>query len=112
MNVVSLLPIRYNSRELAFKKRYEDKLKNDLLSEVELKKLLLEYKVENLRIQKNLSDKMIRNFRRLEAQFNNCFITSFPMEFDEYLHMNVKDYQFGSNEFLDNIIRKDYNISK
>lgn len=112
VNVVSLLPIRYNSHELAFKKRYEDKLKNDLLSEVELKKILLEYKVENLRIQKNLSDKMIRNFRRLESQFNNCFITSFPMEFDEYLHMNVKDYQFGSNELLDNIIRKDYNISK
>lgn len=55
---------------------------------------------------------MIRNFRRLEAHFNNCFITSFPMEFDEYLHINVKEYQYGSNQLLDGVIKKDYNISK
>ena len=112
VKVISLLPVRYNSRELALKKRYEDKLKDSKLNDKDLKKLLLEYKVENLRIQKNLSDKMIRNFRRLEAHFNNCLITSFPMEFDEYLHLNIKPYQYGSNQFLDNIIKKDYNISK
>lgn len=38
VNVVSLLPIRYNSRELAFKKKYEYKLKNNTLSDAELKK--------------------------------------------------------------------------
>lgn len=112
VKVISLLPVRYNSRELALKKRYEDKLKDSKLNDKDLKKLLLKYKVENLRIQKNLSDKMIRNFRRLEAHFNNCLITSFPMEFDEYLHLNIKPYQYGSNQFLDNIIKKDYNISK
>ena len=112
IKVISLLPIRYNSRELAFKKRYEDKLKNNNLDNKDLKKLLLEYKLENLRIQKNLSDKLIRNFRRLESQFNNCFITSFPMEFDEYLHLKIKEYRYGANDFLDTIIKKDYNISK
>lgn len=112
VNVISLLPIRYNSRELAFKKKYEYELKNSTLNNRERKKLLLEYKLENLRIQKNLSDKMIRNFRRLELHFNNCFITSFPMEFDEYLHINVKQYQHGSNDLLDSIIKKDYNITK
>lgn len=55
---------------------------------------------------------MIRNFRRLETQFDNCLITSFPMEFDEYLHLNIKDYKFGSNQLLDSIIKKEYNISK
>lgn len=112
LKVISLLPVRYNSCELSLKKRYESKIKNSKLNNIEQKKLLLEYKIENLRIQKNLSDKMIRNFRRLESQFDNCLITSFPMEFDEYLHLNIKEYKYGSNKFLDDIIKKEYNILK
>lgn len=104
IKVVSLLPVRYNSKELAFAKKYEFKLKYGNLSELELQKLLLEYKKENLRIQQNLSEKMIRNFRRIEHHFNNCMITAYPMEFDEYLHMNVREFTKSNNDFLNEII--------
>ena len=113
IKVVSLLPIRYNSKELAFAKKYEFKLKSGNLTEVELKKLLLEYKKESLRIQQNLSEKMIRNFRRIEYHFNNCRITAYPMEFDEYLHMTVREFVLGNNEFLNEIVSaKQVDISK
>lgn len=113
VKVISLLPVRYNSKELAFTKKYEYQLKNNSLNEMELKKLLLEYKKESLRIQKNLSEKMIRNFRRLEYHFNNCIITAYPMEFDEYLHMNVREFKLGNNDFLNEILNlKKYDISK
>ena len=112
VNVITLLPIRTEARTLAFKKRFQYKKEYSNLTDKELEKLLLEYELENLRICQNLSDKLIRNFRRLEAQTSNCQITSFPMEFDEYLHLNVKDYKYGSNEILDDVIKKDYNISK
>lgn len=113
IKIVSLLPVRYNSKELAFAKKYEYELKNKNLSEKELKKLLLEYKKESLRIQKNLSEKMIRNFRRIEHHFSNCVITAYPMEFDEYLHMNVREFKFGNNAFLNEFINfKKFDISK
>lgn len=111
-NVITHLPIRSEARIKAFKKRYQYKKEYSNLTEKELKKLELEQERENLRIEKNLSDKLIRNFRRLEAQTKNCQITSYPMELDEYLHLNIKDYKYGSNKILDSIIKKDYNISK
>lgn len=113
IKVVSLLPVRYNSKELAFTKKYEFKLKYGNLSEIELQKLLLEYKKESLRIQQNLSEKMIRNFRRIEHHFNNCIITAYPMEFDEYLHMTVREFTLGNNDFLNEIISSEsVDISK
>lgn len=104
IKVVSLLPVRYNSKELAFSKKYEFKLKHGNLSDTELKKLLLEYKRESLRIQQNLTEKMIRNFRRIEFHFDNCSITSYPMEFDEYLHMNVREFKYSNNDFINEVL--------
>lgn len=113
IKVISLLPIRYNSKELAFQKKYEYELNSGKLNDIELKKLLLEYKKENLRIQKNLSEKLIRNFRRLEHHFPNCTITSYPMEFDEYLHILVRQFKIRDNDFLNDIINQEKNsISK
>ena len=113
VKVVSLLPVRYNSKEQAFTKKYEYQLKHKHLTELELKKLLLEYKRESLRIQQNLSEKMIRNFRRLEYHFSNCIITSYPMEIDEYLHMMVREFKYSNNKFLNQTMNlKNINISK
>lgn len=112
IRVISLLPVRYNSKELAFEKKYADKIASKKYSDEELKRLLLDYKLENLRIQKNLSEKLIRNFRRLESHFGNCLITSYPMEFDEYMHVTIKEYKKGENEFLNAIINNSCKISK
>lgn len=112
IKVISLLPVRYNSKELAFEKKYADKLASKRYSDDELKKLLLDYKLENLRIQKNLSEKLIRNFRRLESHFDNCMVTSYPMEFDEYMHVIVKEYKKGENEFLNAIVNNSCKTSK
>lgn len=112
VNVVTLLPIRAEARTKAYQKRCQYKKEQGKLTDKELEKLLLEYERENLRICQNSSDKLIRNFRRLESQTSNSQITSFPMESDEYLHLNIKEYKYGSNKILDDIIKKDYNISK
>lgn len=112
IKVASLLPIRYNSKELAIEKKFSSKILSKKYSDDKLKKMLLEYKLENLRIQQNLSEKLIRNFRRLESHFNNCIVTSYPMEFDEYMHVTVKEYKKGENEFLNAIINNGCKTSK
>ena len=40
-------------------------------------------------IQRNLSDKLIRNFRRLAYHFNNINILSYPYEVDEMMHFKL-----------------------
>lgn len=41
VKVISLLPIRYNSRLLALKKRYNEKVKNSKLNNIEQKKIII-----------------------------------------------------------------------
>lgn len=104
VKVISLLPLRYNSKEDAFNKKYKYELSKKDLTKKESEKLLLEYKREHLRIQKNLSEKFIRNFRRLEYHFNSCFISSYPMEFDEYLHFCFSEFENSNNLLLNDIL--------
>ena len=106
VKVVSLLPLRYNGKEETFQKKYAYELKKKRLNNEQLEKLLLEYKKEQLRIQKNLSEKLIRNFRRLEYHFSNCFISSYPLELDEYLHMRFSEFQNSNNPILNDILER------
>ena len=111
IKVVSLLPVRYNSTSSAFEKKYEDKLKKEELDDEELKKLLLDYKIENLNKQKDICESFISNFRRLE-QCSNCIITSFPLEFDEYMHISVKDFYKNNNDMLNEFLDEEICVSK
>lgn len=111
VKVVSLLPVRYNSKESAFEKKYEDKLKQKEINEDELKKLLLEYKLENLNKQKSLCEDFISDFKRLE-QCSNCIITSFPMEFDEYMHISVRDFYKNNSNALNDLLNEEICIYK
>lgn len=104
IKLVSLLPLRYNGKEETFQKKYAYQLKQKNLDKTELEKILLEYKKEQLRIQKNLSEKLIRNFRRLEYHFPNCFISSYPLELDEYLHMRFSEFKLSNNTILNDIL--------
>lgn len=104
VKVVSCLPVRYYGKELFYLKKHAYNVKNSNLSKEEGSKLLLEYKKEHLRIQKNLSEKIIRNFRRLEYHFDNCFISSYPLELDEYLHFRYRDFTNSNNILLNCIM--------
>ena len=52
----------------------------------------------------NLSEKLIRNFRRLEHHFDNCFVSSYPMELDEYLHFRYSEFINSNNLLLNDIL--------
>lgn len=104
VKVVSCLPIRYYGKEIFYLKKHKYMVNKDNLTKEEANKLLLEYKKEHLRIQRNLSEKLIRNFRRLEHHFNNCFISSYPLELDEYLHFRFREFNLSNNLLLNSII--------
>lgn len=111
VKVVSLLPVRYNGKEISFEKKYQYELQKlakedmSLDKKEEQKKLMLyEYKKELLRIQSNLSEKLIRNFSRLEYHFSTCCIRSYPMDLDEYLHFYFSDLNNSNNNLLNAVI--------
>lgn len=72
IKVVPYLPIRFLSREI-FSNNNSDK----------------ELMMRNDFIQKNITDKFIRSFRRMEYHYNNININSYPYEFDEFMNINL-----------------------
>ena len=58
-------------------------------------------------IQKNLTEKFIRTFRRIEYHFSNINIVSYPFEIDDNMYIvNNNNYSFN-NELLDEMYRGD-----
>lgn len=104
VKVVSCLPIRYYGKEIFYLKKHAYMTNKNNLTKEESDKLLLDYKKEHLRIQKNLSEKLIRNFRRLEYHFDNCFVVSYPLELDEYLHFRFREFTNSNNLLLNSIM--------
>ena len=108
VKVVSYLPIRYKNKEDYYQKLYDYKSKT-----VENKlELLNTLKEEHQKIQENLTEKLIRNFRRMNFHFPNIDIVSFPMELDEYMHINIGEFPSSNNSILTSIIDKHENKEK
>lgn len=74
----SYFPIRYLSRDIS----------SELITDEEKKNLLKE---RNDNIQRNITDKFIRTFRRVEVYMDNFCIDSYPYEVDEYINCSFRD---------------------
>ena len=96
------LPVRYNAKEISYlykidllkKKGYDVEFINN-----EYHNLLNKHE----EIQRNLSDKLLRHFRRLDLLFENIKITSMPFELDNNIHLNVDEYKNSNNKLLNEI---------
>lgn len=54
-------------------------------------------------IQRNLSDKLIRNFRRLAYHFSSIQISSYPYEIDEFMHLKLNNEYTCNNDLLNEL---------
>lgn len=104
IKVISYLPVRHYAKEVSNEKKanYLKKYKNLELAEFE--KIKNELDFEQLRIDKNITDKFIRDFRRLDYHFDNLEITSYPMDMDEYMHLKISPFTSSNNEVLNEIV--------
>ena len=92
IKVVPFLPIRYNAKKEAYKRKINYLIKKDNLSITEQKEIEQKYLDEHLRIQNNLTQKFLRNFFRINYHFPNVEIYSSPFEIDEYLNINLSSF--------------------
>lgn len=92
---------RWNATEISYKllkERYKD---ND--EDPYIKKLIDKKQSQVLNhdaTQRNITDKFIRNFRRLEHHFSNINIDSFQLDMDSCLHFMVADQYECNNSLL------------
>lgn len=100
VKVVPYLPLRYKNKEDYYQKLYAYKEKFGDSK----KELVDEYEKEHLKIQQNLTEKFIRNFRRIHFHFPNIKITSFPMDLDECMHLYISEFGIADNILLSSIM--------
>lgn len=112
VSVVSYLPVRYNAKKEAFesKVRYKAKLNNVSIDELNV--MMEEASLEHLRIQNNLTQKLIRNFMRLGYHFNNIEMIGYPYELSEYLDIKINAFTDTNNDILKKIIESNYSKQK
>ena len=83
---------RWNAVELSYeilKEKYKGEMSNPKVASVIARKA--NQVEEHDPIQRNITDKFIRSFRRLAHHFSNISIDSFPLEMDSALHFTVGD---------------------
>ena len=101
MKVVTYLPLRYQSRELAANRVEEIQTKNENTTNDNYNKAN-ELRERNEHIQENITNKVIRTIRRLALQNPNIKIVQLPYEIDEFLGANIDGKKPVENEILQN----------
>ena len=114
--IKNYFPIRYEAKEITINKKLNklneklaklDKNSEDYQKEsAQIEKL----KEENIRIQNNIINKYLRIFRRLEYQFGNVHITSYPYELDNNMHIKISKYNNISHNHILNSIYENTNF--
>lgn len=88
--IPSVLITRWNAKEIGNDVKRSLGYENLVISEEEHEKL-----------QSNLSEKLLRTFRRLDYHHSGINITSYPFELDSSLHMNICDENICNNKILE-----------
>lgn len=95
IKAVPYLPIRFLSRDLS-------------LNEIETKEKIDEMNQRNQLIQRNITDKFIRTFRRVSFHFPKLNIQYFPYEVSEFMEISLSNFD---NHFNNPILEDIYNTS-
>lgn len=97
--VPSYLPLRWDAKKIMYERRikyYRSKGYN----EEELTKMQQDFDAEQYRIARNIIDKHIRNFRRLDYHFDGIDINAYPLEVDDFMHINIGDFKAYNPDHL------------
>jgi hypothetical protein len=88
--IPSYLPIHWNAKSIMHERKLA-KYCREGYTEEQLVTLKNEWEEEQLRIQRNVTEKLIRNFRRLDFHFDGLNITAYPQDIDDFMHVKLDD---------------------
>lgn len=87
IRVVDYLPIRWNAKESSTIDEFNYLKKHN--SNLDKDKFFDERNIKNEHIQRNLTDKLFRTFRRMEFNFSNINIDSYPKEIGSFSQFKI-----------------------
>lgn len=111
IKVIDYLPIRYKAKEKSLKNRI-DTYRNKNVDESKITKIEEKFEVEHDYLQNNITNKFIRNFRRLEYQLGTLKIKSFPKDVDSMMHIELSNNFNEKTNILNEIDYIDSNLIK
>lgn len=104
-SIASILVSRWNAKIMVL-----DYRKNKLLSKGDYDEELIQQMYNrNIEIQKNLTDKFLRTFRRLKYHHSSIGIKCYPMEIDSNLHLIIYERDDVCNNKL---LEETYQVNK
>ena len=92
IEVIPYLPVRWNAKEIAFYRSSKHKENAEQYLELQYNK--------HVEIQRNLSDKFIRTFRRIDYHFEGIEINSYPFINSENMIMEIGENLTSNNPLL------------
>lgn len=97
IKAVPYLPIRFLARDIS-------------INDNERKSKINEMQERNIIIQRNITDKFIRTFRRVSYHFSNFNINYFPYEINEYMEISLSNFDSHfNNDVLEDIYTTTFN---
>lgn len=105
IEIVPYLPERWNAKEIAYYRSSKRQTNSE-------EYLTLQHN-KHLEIQRNLTDKFLRTFRRIEYHFEGIEITSYPFITSENMIMEIGDNLKSNNPLLlelYNSLNKEYKM--
>ncbi len=100
IRIPSFFPVRFNAKELTREKKMAKFINEENFDELNQESIDM-----NMSIQRNISDKFIRTFRRVDYHFDNININS-------YLHLTMNDRVYCNNPLLEDIFTCGYDQTK
>lgn len=97
--VPSYMPLHWAAKSAMYKKKLAH-FKDQGYTDEQLETLKGELEEEQIRIQRNLTEKLIRNFRRLDYHFDGLDITSYPQDIDDFMHINLDNMEALNHDHL------------
>lgn len=60
-----------------------------------------EFEEEQIRIQRNITDKLLRNFRRIDYHFDGLGINAYPLDKDDFMHLDLNsNFQANNSDHI------------
>jgi hypothetical protein len=103
--VPSYLPLRWDAKSVMYERKIE-RFKEAGYDEAKLDAIANEFRKDQLHIQRNVTDKLLRNFRRLEYHFDGINVTAYPQDVDDNMHVDIDPnfHAHNDNHLLNNIV--------
>ncbi|MDD2203183.1 MAG: hypothetical protein PHD78_02225, partial [Bacilli bacterium] len=98
--VPGYLPLRWDAKKVMYERKL-NYYKNLGLDQSKIVDKEEEFKEEQFRIQRNITDKLLRNFERIQFHFRGLDTLFYPLERDDFMHLNLdNNFNAYNNEHL------------